>query len=179
MYVMKALKKISLLVLVSVIAGYFSCATKKNTARAEIQSASGSTLTGEAVFEETSGGVKMTLTVQSATPGTHAVHLHESGDCTAPDATSAGPHWNPMEEPHGNRESGGEFHAGDIANLEVGDDGTGTLEITAEEWTIGTSTATDVIGKAVIIHASPDDFVSQPAGNAGARVGCGVVVKGN
>lgn len=175
---MKALMKISGFVLVLVVAG-FSCATKKNSAMAEIQSASGSTLTGEAVFEETAGGVTMTLTVQGATPGTHAVHLHESGDCSAPDGTSAGPHWNPMNEAHGNRSGGGEFHAGDIANLEVGDDGTGTLEVTADDWTIGTDDASDVIGKAVIIHASPDDFVSQPSGNAGARVGCGVVVKGS
>lgn len=176
---MKALTKISLLIPVLVAAVCFSCNTNKNTARAEIQSASGSTLTGEAVFEETSNGVKMTLTVQGLTKaGTHAVHLHESGDCSAPDATSAGPHWNPMDEPHGKRHSGGEFHAGDIANLEVGDDGTGKLEVTAEDWTIGTSEASDVIGKAVIIHADPDDFVSQPSGNAGARIGCGVVVKG-
>lgn len=178
MITMKTLTKISLLIPVLVAAVCFSCA-EKNSARAEIQSASGSTITGEAVFEEAGNGVKMTLTVQGATPGTHAVHLHESGDCSAPDATSAGPHWNPMDEAHGNRSEGGEFHAGDIANLEVGDDGTGTLEITAEDWTIGTSEASDVIGKAVIIHAAADDFVSQPAGNAGAREGCGVVVKGN
>lgn len=161
-----------------ILCASISCSTNKNTATAQIQSASGSTLTGEATFEETSDGVKMTLKVQGATPGTHAVHLHESGDCTAPDATSAGPHWNPMDEAHGNRAEGSEFHAGDIANLEVGEDGTGTLEVTAEDWTIGTGAASDVIGKAVIIHADPDDFVSQPAGNAGARVGCGVVVKG-
>lgn len=174
---MKAFKKISTLLLISVVAGYFSCATKKNMAKAEIQSASGSTLTGEAIFEETGSGVKLTLTVSGATPGTHAVHLHQSGDCSAGDATSAGGHWNPMNEPHGNRAAGGEFHAGDIANLEVGEDGTGTLEITAPDWTIGGDPTSDVIGRAVIIHAGADDFVSQPSGNAGARVGCGVVVK--
>ena len=177
---MKALTKIFLLIPLMVAAVFFSCNTNKNTARADIQSASGSSITGEAIFEETSNGVKMTLTVHGLAPGgVHAVHLQESGDCSAPDATSAGPHWNPMDEPHGDRASGGEFHAGDIANLEVGDDGTGTLEIVAEDWTIGTSEASDVIGKAVIIHASPDDFVSQPAGNAGARIGCGVIVKGS
>ncbi len=170
--------KIHFLALAFIAAASISCSMKKNTATAQIQGASGSSLMGEATFEETSDGVKMTLKVQGATPGTHAVHLHESGDCSAPDATSAGPHWNPMNKAHGKRmENDGEFHAGDIANLEVGDDGTGTLEITAKDWTIGTGTASDVVGKAVIIHADPDDFVSQPSGNAGSRVGCGVVTK--
>jgi Cu-Zn family superoxide dismutase len=175
---MKAFMKFHFLALAFIAAASISCSTKKNTAVAQIQSASGSTLTGEATFEETSNGVKMILKVQNATPGTHAVHLHENGDCSAPDATSAGPHWNPMNQAHGNRAEGSDFHAGDIANLEVGDDGTGTLEIVAEDWTIGTGTASDIIGKAVIIHADPDDFVSQPSGNAGAREGCGVITRG-
>ncbi len=170
--------KFHFLALAFIAAASISCSTKKNTAVAQIQSASGSTLTGEATFEETSNGVKMILKVQNATPGTHAVHLHENGDCSAPDATSAGPHWNPMNQAHGNRAEGSDFHAGDIAKLEVGDDGTGTLEIVAEDWTIGTGTASDIIGKAVIIHADPDDFVSQPSGNAGAREGCGVITRG-
>src|SRR5690606_31940899 len=149
-----------------------------NMAKAVIQSASGSTLTGEATFEEeTGGGVKMVLRVQHTTPGEHAVHLHQSGDCSAPDATSAGGHWNPNDVEHGNRAGAGAFHSGDIANLIVGEDSTGVLEIVAPDWTIGGDAHSDVIGKAVIIHASEDDFVSQPSGNAGARVGCGVVEK--
>jgi Cu-Zn family superoxide dismutase len=154
---------------------FLSCQAQKKKAKAIIQSASGSTLTGEAIFEQSDGTVKMTLTVNNATPGTHAVHLHEKGDCTASDATSAGPHWNPMHKEHGNRSGDGAFHSGDIANLEVASDGTGKLEVSAKDWTIGGAENTNVIGKAVIIHASADDFVSQPAGNAGARVGCGVV----
>jgi superoxide dismutase, Cu-Zn family len=176
---MKALEKISMLVLIPVVALCFSCTTKKNMAKAEIQSASGSNVTGEATFEETNSGVKMTLTLSGATPGTHAVHLHQSGDCSAPDATSAGGHWNPLNKQHGNRAAGGEFHAGDIGNLEVGEDGTGTLEITAPDWSIGGDMTTDIIGKAVIVHAGADDFVSQPSGNAGARVACGAIAKAN
>lgn len=171
------LKKSFVFVLAISMVGFISCSTKKNMAKAVIQSASGSTLTGEAVFEETDGGVKMTLSVKGATPGSHALHLHESGDCSAADATSAGGHWNPMHEDHGNRQSSGEFHSGDIANLEVGEDGTGVLEVTAKDWTVGGADSTNVIGRAVIIHASQDDFVSQPSGNAGARVACGVVEK--
>lgn len=174
---MKALKKFFPLMLIMLFLFSLSCGSKKNTAKATIQSASGSTMTGEAVFEEVTGGVKMTLTVKGATPGTHAVHLHESGDCSAADATSAGAHWNPTHQSHGDRSGDGEFHSGDIANLIVDADGTGKLEATAKDWTIGGAENTNVIGKAVIIHASPDDFVSQPSGNAGAREGCGVVEK--
>lgn len=172
---MIALKKFSIYFLAVLLITLTSCGGAKKKAIANIQSASGSTLTGEAVFEETEGGVKMTLTVKGATPGSHAVHLHEKGDCSAPDATSAGGHWNPTEHAHGNRAESSEFHSGDIANLEVGEDGTGVLEVTAADWTIGGDAKTNVIGKAVIIHASEDDFVSQPAGNAGPREGCGVV----
>lgn len=174
---MTALKKSSVLLLAFLLVAFVSCSTKKNSAKAAIQSASGSNLTGEALFEESDDGVKMTLTVKNATPGTHAVHLHESGDCSAGDATSAGGHWNPTHESHGNRAAGGSFHRGDISNMEVGPDGTGKLEITIKDWSIGGDENTNIIGKAVIIHADPDDFVSQPAGNAGARIGCGVIGK--
>jgi superoxide dismutase, Cu-Zn family len=175
---MKTFTNFIAVIFLVVLSGVFSC-SNRNSIRAEIMSASGSSMTGEAVFEEVTDGVKMTLTVQGATPGTHAVHLHESGDCSAPDATSAGGHWNPGNSDHGNRTAGNEFHSGDIANLEVSEDGTGTLEVTAHDWSIGGDPQTDVIGKAVIIHASADDFISQPSGNAGARVGCGVVKQGS
>lgn len=172
---MRPYRKIFPLVLALLTLTLPSCGPKKNKAQAMIQSASGSSMTGEAIFEESNGKVKMTLTVKDATPGTHAVHLHENGDCSAADATSAGGHWNPTHESHGNRAGDGAFHSGDIANLEVGSDGTGTLEVSAADWTIGGTADSNVIGKAVIIHASADDFVSQPSGNAGAREGCGVV----
>lgn len=146
-------------------------------ARASIQSASGSSLTGEATFEETAGGTKMTLVVRNAPPGTHAIHLHQNGDCSAADASSAGGHWNPTDEPHGKRAEGEEFHRGDVANLEVGQDSTGRMEMTIENWTIGGPDKANILNKAVIIHADPDDFVSQPSGNAGARIGCGVIQK--
>jgi len=172
---MTPFRKIFVLVFTLLTLTLPSCGPKKKIAKAMIQSASGSSLTGEATFEESGDEVKMTLTVKGATPGTHAVHLHENGDCSASDATSAGGHWNPTHESHGKRAGDGAFHSGDIANLEVGADGTGKIEVSASDWTIGGAPETDVIGKAVIIHASADDFVSQPSGNAGAREGCGVV----
>jgi superoxide dismutase, Cu-Zn family len=145
------------------------------SAQATISSASGSGLTGVATFTEEGGGVKLVLTVEKATPGPHAVHLHQNGDCSKPDATSAGPHWNPTKQEHGNREAGA-HHQGDMPNMEVGQDGKGRLELTVSDWAIGgTDTTRNVVNKAIIVHAKADDYKSQPAGNAGDRIGCGVV----
>lgn len=148
-------------------------------ATATLASASGSNVTGTATFTQTNGNVRLVLEVKNLTPGgTHAVHLHENGDCSAEDASSAGPHWNPTQEDHGKRGEG-EFHSGDIANLEVDNDGNGSIEMEVDDWTIGGSEETNILNKAVIIHADPDDFTSQPSGNAGARVACGVIQAAN
>ncbi len=142
---------------------------------AEISSASGSNVTGTATFtQDGDGPVKMTIRVENLTPGEHAIHLHETGDCSAPDATSAGAHWNPTDDPHGKRGENG-FHAGDIDNLVAGEDGVATLEMEFDDWSIGGSDDTNILNKAVIIHADADDFESQPSGAAGGRVGCGVI----
>ncbi|MBL6445842.1 superoxide dismutase family protein [Fulvivirga sp. 29W222] len=149
-----------------------------NTAKAVISSASGSSLTGEATFTDLGNGdVTLKLTVENATPGEHALHLHEIGDCSAPDAKSAGGHWNPAKVKHGERAADQQYHAGDIANLEVGEDGKGELTATVSGWTIGGPDSTSIIDKAVVIHAQADDFTSQPSGAAGKRVGCGVIQK--
>lgn len=139
-----------------------------------IESRSDSHLTGKGKFVEEDGKVTLKLEIEGAEPGTHAVHLHEKGDCSAPDATSAGGHWNPSHENHG-KWSNTPFHHGDIGNIEVGADGKGTFTLTTDLWTIGGSAETDVLGKAIIVHAKADDFTTQPTGNAGGRVGCGVV----
>jgi len=144
------------------------------TATAAIQSRSDSHVTGKATFTEEKGQVTLKIEIEGAEPGTHAVHLHEKGDCAAPDATSAGGHWNPTHENHGKWNTA-PFHHGDIGNIEVGADGKGTFKLTTNLWTIGSGVDTDVVGKAVIVHAKADDFTTQPTGNAGGRVGCGVV----
>lgn len=148
------------------------------TARAELSSASGSEATGEATFTDLGEGeVTFKLTIENATPGEHAVHLHENGDCSAPDASSAGGHWNPAGVDHGKRPVDMQFHAGDIDNLVVGEDGKGELTMTVTGWSIGGSDSTNIINKAVIVHAQADDFKSQPAGAAGKRIACGVIKK--
>ncbi len=158
-----------------------ACAPQGSTetlerALAVLEPKSGSTVRGAAVFSELGSRVTLQLYVTDAPPGTHAVHLHDVGDCSAEDGSSAGGHWNPGGQPHGQWGSG-EHHLGDIGNLEVGPDGTGTLRLTTDRWAVSGdgSTANDVVGRAVVVHSSADDFTSQPAGNAGARIACGVV----
>lgn len=107
--------------------------------------------------------------------GMHGAHIHETGDCSATDFTSAGGHWNPTGANHGTESEAPNPHAGDLPNIVIAADGTGSLE--------GTSTGTfaglmEGDGSAFVIHADPDDYKSQPTGNAGARLACGVFTIG-
>lgn len=152
--------------------------TTEQIATATISGASGSNVTGTATFtQRDEGEVHLMLRVENVPAGEHAVHLHEKGDCSAADATSAGAHWNPTNEEHGRRGEGS-FHSGDIENMTVGDDGIGTVDMNVEGWSIGGGDGSDILNKAIIIHADPDDFTSQPSGAAGARIACGVIQSG-
>jgi len=143
---------------------------------AVIKEKSGSTTKGTADFKAPAKTVTLVIQIEGAKPGQHAVHIHEFGDCSAPDATSAGEHWNPLNKMHG-RWGSESYHLGDIGNLTVDDTGKGTLTFTTDEWAIGTGGANDVVGKAIVVHASQDDFMTQPGGNAGDRIACGVIQK--
>jgi Cu-Zn family superoxide dismutase len=152
---------------------------EERTAKATMEPASGSNVSGEVTFTERENGtVRIEVQVENLPPGEHAVHLHEHGDCSAADASSAGGHWNPTMKPHGKRGQGTAFHKGDIDNMKVGDDGKGKLTMTIEGWSIGGPDSTNIVGKSVIIHEKPDDFTSQPSGNAGGRISCGVIKAG-
>lgn len=143
---------------------------------ASLSAKSGSNVSGSISFEQSADStVTMQIDVRGLTPGTHAIHLHETGDCSAEDATSAGGHWNPSGEAHGKRSESDEFHAGDIINLEVGSDSTYSNSIEVNGWTVGTEEMSNIVGRAVVIHADADDFTSQPSGAAGSRVACGVI----
>jgi Cu-Zn family superoxide dismutase len=151
---------------------------EKKMAKASMDAKSGSNVTGEAMFTEEDGGkVLFELMVTNLTPGEHAVHLHANGDCSAEDGSSAGGHWNPTMKPHGKRGPGNAYHKGDIGNMTVGQDGKGTMHLDIEGWSIGGADSTNVLGKSVIIHEKADDFTSQPSGNAGSRVSCGVITQ--
>ena len=141
---------------------------------AEIGPANDSAVQGRATFAAAEDSVTLLIEVEGAQPGLHAVHIHELGDCSAADATSAGGHWNPMQAAHG-RWDHDPHHLGDIGNLMVADDGSGTLQMTSRLWSIGTGELNDVVGKAIIMHVSSDDFSTQPTGGAGSRIACGVI----
>jgi superoxide dismutase, Cu-Zn family len=141
-------------------------------AAAVIEAKSGSTLAGTAEFTMHEGQMMITVSVKGAPPGAHAVHVHEKGDCSAPDASSAGGHFNPGGHQHGAPEAA-EHHAGDLGNMTVGADGTGSLMIHSSDLSL--SGANSVVGHAIIVHEKTDDFVTQPTGNAGGRIGCGVI----
>lgn len=145
------------------------------SAGATIEGRSGATLAGEATFTEAEGATKIVVSVRNAPPGPHAVHIHEVGDCSAPDAKSAGSHFNPDGHTHGGP-TDAQHHAGDFGNMEVGADGTGTLEIVTSGLTVADGPRS-VNGRAIIVHANVDDFVTQPTGNAGGRIGCGKIVR--
>ena len=119
------------------------------------------------------GGVRVTAELQGLNAGQrHGFHVHEFGDCTAPDGTSAGSHYNPGDHPHG-LPNDGERHAGDFGNLEADDQGTARFELDVDNLSVAGHDA-PVIGRAVIVHRDEDDG-SQPLGDAGPRIGCGVI----
>lgn len=131
---------------------------------------------GTVSVSEDATGLTLTVNAKGLTPGTHAVHLHEKGDCTAADFTSAGGHWNPEGAQHG-RDNPMGSHLGDLANMEVGEDGSGqsVFLLTGVSLAGGQQAMADADGTALVIHEGPDDYVSDPAGNAGARVACAVL----
>lgn len=129
---------------------------------------------GYVMFQPTAEGVFVLAHVEGLEPnGVHGFHVHEFGDCSAPDATSAGGHFNPHGADHGGPESD-ERHVGDLGNLHADDTGMAHLEWTDHKLEL--SGPNSIVGKAVIVHAQPDDLTSQPVGNAGARIACGVIV---
>ncbi len=143
-------------------------------ARATIESRSGSTVTGTATFTEVStGGVRVHVHIEHAAPGTHGLHIHEKGDCSDPEAKSAGGHFNPGGMPHAGPQEL-KRHAGDLGNIEIKANGTGDLDITSDLLTVKPG-PNSVVGRSVVFHEKADDLTTQPTGNAGGRLGCGVI----
>ena len=143
------------------------------TASAKVEARSDSKLSGTATFTQDGDHVHVVLDVTAAPAGVHAVHIHEKGDCSAPDAMSAGGHFNPTHASHGAPDAP-VHHAGDFGNMTVGEDGHGHLEIDSKMLTIAPG-ENSVVGRAIVVHGKADDMTSQPAGNAGPRIGCGVI----
>jgi Cu-Zn family superoxide dismutase len=146
------------------------------SARSTLMPVGDSGVGGELHFEVDNGGVRVTGSFTGLKPGaTHAFHIHEFGNCTAADASSAGGHFNPALAAHGNREGEGEHHAGDIPNQVAGADGVAPVDQRLDGLQIGGGGEMDILGRGVIVHADADDYTTQPTGNAGGRIACGVI----
>ena len=133
---------------------------------------SGSKVTGVATFMKVGNGIKIVADVEGLSPGKHGFHVHQYGDCTAPNGDSAGGHFNPEGMPHGGPASK-ERHVGDMGNLVAGDDGKAHYEWTDD--IMAFEGRDSIIGRGLIVHSGADDLVSQPAGNSGTKAACGVI----
>lgn len=136
---------------------------------------SDTTVDGTASFTEADGKTKLELsiTIPKMANKSVAVHIHEHGDCGDAGKNTHG-HWNPTGKQHGKWGSG-EFHSGDIGNVTLDANGKGTLTMETDLWSVGGDANKDVTNKAIIVHSGVDDYTSQPAGNAGSRIGCGLI----
>jgi superoxide dismutase, Cu-Zn family len=146
-------------------------------AKATLKDPQGKTL-GEATLRESPAGVLVKLDLQGVPPGPHAFHIHAVGKCEPPDFMTAGGHFNPSTAKHGLMAMGGP-HAGDMPNLFVPADGKLSVEVLDANVTLaaGAKSLFDADGAALMLHATADDYTSDPAGNAGGRIACGVVSK--
>ncbi len=138
-----------------------------------LQPKPGSNVGGTVSFTQEGDSVRVAANLQGVAPGSHGFHVHETGDCGAADFNSAGAHFNPGAAPHG-APTDAARHAGDLGNLEIAADGTGSLTLSTALLTVAPG-PNSVVGKAVILHEKADDFKTQPTGDAGGRIACGVV----
>jgi Cu-Zn family superoxide dismutase len=170
---MKLLMPFSVVVLVSACAAY----TASPTATAKLQPTKGNAVAGQVTFTQQGDHVLVAGEVSGLAPNSdHGFHIHEKGDCSSGDGLSTGGHFNPTGKPHGGHESA-EHHAGDLQSLKADANGVARFSYTSTGISVGAG-ATDVIGRGLIVHRDADDFKTQPTGNAGPRMACGVVAKG-
>ena len=166
-------------VVAAAVAALASCATTSAPppieAKATLKPTAGNGTFGTVTFTQRGDRVLVAAQVSNLTPGPHGFHIHEKGDCSSADGMSAGGHFNPTSKPHGDPR-GGDHHVGDMPMIVA--DGTGNAILSTEltGMTIGGG-PNDIVGRAVIVHKDPDDFKTQPTGNSGARVACGVIAR--
>ena len=157
------------------VAGETVTAEPAREAVAQLAPTQGNAVTGSLALAQAPEGVRITGMVRGLKPdGEFGFHVHEKGDCSAPDASSAGAHFNPAQAPHGNPGSA-RHHAGDMLNIVSNREGVAEVDATAAGTSLRGDPATIIVGKAVVVHESPDDYTTQPSGNSGKRVACGVI----
>jgi Cu-Zn family superoxide dismutase len=154
-----------------------SAAAQRATVKVDLSDGQGKSV-GTAELSPAAQGVRINLNLMNLTPGEHAIHVHTAAKCEGPAFTTAGPHLNPDMKHHGLQNPDGP-HAGDMPNFTVAADGTAKTAVLAPGVTLGDDSHSVFTngGTALVIHANADDMKSDPAGNAGARVACGVIVK--
>lgn len=142
-------------------------ATPTPVAEANVEARSGSSVAGTVTFAPAADKVRVEVHLSGLTPGAHGFHVHEAGDCSAADASSAKGHFNPAAKPHGE-------HAGDMMNLIADASGNANTDFELAQFSLSEG-ENGIIGRSVVVHADPDDYKSQPAGNSGKRVACGTI----
>lgn len=145
------------------------------TAVANLAATQGNNASGTLTLTPDKGGVRVTGTVRGLTADKEfGFHVHEKGDCSAPDASSAGSHFNPAAQEHGDPR-GTAHHLGDMPNIKAEAEGTANVDLTIDGAALGSGGQNDVLDKAIVVHAMPDDYKTQPSGNSGGRIACGVI----
>lgn len=152
---------------------YYTPSTDEATA--VLYPTEGNTAEGTVIFYKIKGGVRVVVDMKGLTPGKHGFHIHENGDCSAPDATSAGGHFNPGMHEHGGPMDG-KRHVGDMGNITADAQGNAHLDYIDTGMTFKGEDS--IIGKSIIVHQNEDDLKTQPTGNAGPRIACGVISEG-
>jgi Cu-Zn family superoxide dismutase len=160
---------------VSPVAPAPAAAAEPKTLAVDFIAKSGSKLAGKVTLSETGSGVKVVLELEGLTAGDHGAHIHETPDCSAPDAKSAGSHYNPDKHDHGMPDAK-LHHLGDLGNIVAGKDGKAKLEIVVPDANLKANDPHSFLGRSIIVHEKKDDG-GQPVGNAGGRIGCAAIVE--
>lgn len=169
----KLITPLSAVALISACASY----PAGPSAVAQLNPTKGNVTSGQISFTKQGDMVLVSGEVKGLAPNKeHGMHVHEKGDCSSGDGVSAGGHFNPLAKQHGSH-GHAEHHAGDLVSLQADATGVARFSYTTHSLTVGEG-VTDVVGRGVIVHRDPDDFKTQPTGNSGPRIACGVIVKG-
>ncbi|MYN41555.1 superoxide dismutase family protein [Duganella sp. FT109W] len=176
------MRKISISYLLAVgvaLAAAGAAQAADSTADVVLKPTAGSAASGSVRFTQQGDQLRIDADLAGLAPGVHGFHLHEKGDCSAPDGTSAGGHFNPGNHQHGGPQTTA-HHGGDFGNITADASGKASLHLSVptSQISLDAGAANSIIGRGLIVHADPDDFVTQPTGNSGKRLACGVVVAG-
>ncbi|MYN29327.1 superoxide dismutase family protein [Duganella levis] len=176
------MRKISISYLLAVgvaLAATGAAQAADSTADVVLKPTAGSTTAGSVRFTQQGDQLRIDADIAGLAPGVHGFHLHEKGDCSAPDGTSAGGHFNPGNHQHGGPQNTA-HHGGDFGNITADASGKASLHLSVptSQISLDSGAANSIVGRGLIVHADPDDFVTQPTGNSGKRLACGVVVAG-